>query len=217
MNLHIRQRIAEAAAGTFRRYLQHETFWSEWALECGIHPGQLALADMADSLHGSPSRSFPRENKFSLRDHPKLEVCQTQGASRLAQNRPKFSPGHRVPHGCGTPSTAMRSIATALKAAPVQWKRWICSRSAPEDEIHLLGCILLMVWAGLHFADVQRTCPSSLLRDRHVLRREHWRTKVSGSCQPFGALAFLVFQYVLHAGVGTMCVSMRFAAGTPVW
>ena len=90
MNLHIRQRIAGAAAGTLRKYLQHETFWSEWALECGINPGQLALADMADSLHGSPSRSFPRENKFSLRCHPKLEVCQTQGASRLAHNRPKF-------------------------------------------------------------------------------------------------------------------------------
>ena len=74
MNLHFRQRIAEAAAGTLRKYLQHETFWSEWALECGINPGQLALADMADSLHGSPSRSFPRENNFSLRCHPKLEA-----------------------------------------------------------------------------------------------------------------------------------------------
>ena len=171
----------------------------------------------SEFLAWSPSRSFPRENKFSLWCHPKLEVCQTQGASRLAHNRPKFPPGHRVPHGCGTPSTAMRSIATALRAAPEQWKRWICSRSAPEHEIHLLGCILLMVWAGLRFADAQRTCPSSLLRDRHVLRGEHWRTKVSGSGQSFGALAFLVFQDVLHAGVGTMCVSMRFAAGTPVW
>ena len=84
----------------------------------------------------------------------------------------------------------MRSIATALRAAPVQWKRCVCSRSAPEHEIHLLGCILLMVWAGLRFADAQRTCPSSLLRDRHVLRGEHWRTKVSGSRQPFGALPF---------------------------
>ena len=27
----------------------------------------------------------------------------------------------------------------------------------------------------------------------------------------------LVFQDVLHAGVETMCVSMSFAAGTPVW
>ena len=51
MNLHIRQSIAGAAAGTLRKYLQHWTFWSEWALECGIHPGQLALADMADYVH----------------------------------------------------------------------------------------------------------------------------------------------------------------------
>ena len=42
MNLHIRQRIAGAAAGTLRKYLRHETFWSEWALECGIDLGQLA-------------------------------------------------------------------------------------------------------------------------------------------------------------------------------
>ena len=27
----------------------------------------------------------------------------------------------------------------------------------------------------------------------------------------------LVFQDVLHAGVGTMCISMRIAGGTPVW
>ena len=132
----------------------------------------------------------------------KLEVCQTQGASRLAHNRPKFPPGHQVPHGCGTPSTAMRSIATALRTAPVQWKRWICSRSAPEHEIHLLGCILLMVWAGLRFADAQRTCPSSLLRDRHVLREEHWRTKVSGSGQSFGALAFVFFRTSSMLGLG---------------
>ena len=30
MNLHIRQRIAGAAAGTLRKHLQHETFWSEF-------------------------------------------------------------------------------------------------------------------------------------------------------------------------------------------
>ena len=53
-----------------------------------------------------------------------------------------------------------------------------------------IGSILLMAWAGLRFADAQRTSPSSLLPDRHVQRRECWRTKVSRSGQPFGALAF---------------------------
>ena len=40
-----------------------------------------------------------------------------------------------------------------------------------------------MAWAGLRFADTQRTCPSSLLPDPHVPRRECWRTKVSRSGQ----------------------------------
>ena len=75
-------------------------------------------------------------------------------------------------------------------AVLVQWERWICSGSAPEREILFIGSILLMAWAGLRFADAQRTCPISLIPDRHVLRRECWRTKISRSCQPFGALAF---------------------------
>ena len=52
------------------------------------------------------------------------------------------------------------------------------------------GSILLMSWAGLRFADTQRTCPSSLLPDPHVPRGECWRTKVSRSGQAVGALAF---------------------------
>ena len=51
LNFHICQSVAGAAAGTHRKYLQHATFCSEWALECGIHPGQPTQADMADYLH----------------------------------------------------------------------------------------------------------------------------------------------------------------------
>ena len=40
-----------AAAGTLRQYLQQWTFSAEWAQECGLHPGQPSLADMADYLH----------------------------------------------------------------------------------------------------------------------------------------------------------------------
>ena len=66
-------------------------------------------------------------------------------------------------------------------ATLVQWERWICSGSAPEHEVLFIGGILLMAWAGLRFADAQRTCPASLLPDRRVLRSECWRTKVSRS------------------------------------
>ena len=87
----------------------------------------------------------------------------------------------------GAASPRLRREALPLPLAVlVQWERWICSGSAPEHENFFIGSILLMAWAGLHFADAQRTCSFSLLPDRH----ECWRTKVSRSGQPFGALAF---------------------------
>ena len=59
LNFHIRQSVAGVAAGTLRKYLQHWTFWSEWALECGIHSGQPTQADMADYLHEVIGKTAP--------------------------------------------------------------------------------------------------------------------------------------------------------------
>ena len=94
-----------------------------------------------------------------------------------------------------------REALPLLLALLVQWERWICS-GAPEHEIHFIGSILLMAWAG-HHADAQSTCPSSLLPDRHVLRGECWRTKVSRSGSHLVLLPWF-FLDDLH-GVGATC------------
>ena len=194
MNLQIRQSIAGAASGTLRKYLQHWTLWSEWALECGIHPGQLALADMADYVNEVASEA--RQDRSRAETSSVSGVIQSLNfVGRKAQvdslmtvlNSPLVT-GYLM--GAAVPRPRREALPLPL-AALVQWERWICSGSAPDHEILLLGCILLMAWAGLRFADAQRTClSSSLLPDRYVLRRACWRTKVSRSGQPFVALAF---------------------------
>ena len=104
--------------------------------------------------------------------------------SGKAQVEPlKYASDRRIPRRCCNPAPLPWAVL-------VQCERWICGGSTPEHEILFIGSILLVAWAGLRFADAQRSCSSSLLPDRHVLRGECGRTKVSRSGQPFGALTF---------------------------
>ena len=87
-------------------------------------------------------------------------------------------------------------------AALVQWKRWICSRSAARN----MKCSSLVVFCSCRgqasaLPDAQRTYPASL-PDRHVLRGEYCRTNVSRSGHPFGELGVL---------------QCTFAVGAPEW
>ena len=66
LNFHARQSVAEAAGGTLRKYLQQLSFWSEWALACGIHPGQPTQADMDDYLHEVISQNRSRVRTSTL-------------------------------------------------------------------------------------------------------------------------------------------------------
>ena len=94
-------------------------------------------------------------------------------------------------------------------AALVQWERWICSGSAPEHEVLIIGSLLLMVWAGFRFADTQRTCPSSLLPDRHVLKENAGEPRCPDLASHLVPLPMVLLDDV-QAGVGAMCTSMRF-------
>ena len=53
-----------------------------------------------------------------------------------------------------------------------------------------LGALLLLVWAGLRFGDLQRSNFSSLNLERGILRGNSWRTKATNAGQPWGANAF---------------------------
>ena len=52
----------------------------------------------------------------------------------------------------------------------------------------LIGCVLLMVWGGLRWSDVQRLKLASLVLDAESLRAWTWRSKTSVSGFPFGVL-----------------------------
>ena len=179
LNSQSRQSVAGAGAGTLRE--------AGWAQECAFHPDQ-AVVGGHGYLHEVVSGA--RQDRSRVRTGRVIQGLKFVG--RKAQ----FGPLLAVPDtpsilaGAAAPRPRREALPVPL-AALAQWERWICSGSAPEHEVLIIGRLLLMVWAGLRFADAQRTCPASLLPDRHVLRSECWRTKVSRSGQPFGDLGVL--------------------------
>ena len=60
--------------------------------------------------------------------------------------------------------------------------------NCPDEDVWVVGAILLMVWAGLRWSDVQRLKFSSLVIDAESLRAWTWRSKTSVFGIPFGAL-----------------------------
>ena len=70
----------------------------------------------------------------------------------------------------------------------VQWERRLLQSSATQHEVLGLGSLLLMLWSGMRFADLQRTYLSSLAYDLTSLRGLSYRTKTCKSGCPFGLL-----------------------------
>ena len=64
----------------------------------------------------------------------------------------------------------------------IQWERRLLQSSSTQQEV--LG--LLMLWSGMRFADLQRTCLSSLAYDMVSFRGLSYRTKTCKSGCPFG-------------------------------
>ena len=127
----------------------------------------------------------------------------------IASTVPRQNPNRRVQAEHGDKSRRLRVLGQQLG---LRAGKKSSSMNAASDVDLLNKCgILFMAWAGLGFADAQRTCSPSLLPDRHVLRGECWRIKA------IWCPCFWFFLDDLQAGVGAMCTSMRFAIGTPRW
>ena len=70
----------------------------------------------------------------------------------------------------------------------IQWERSLLQSSATQQEVLGLGSLLLMLWSGMRFADLQRTYLSSLAYNMTSLRGLSYRTKTCKSGCPFGLL-----------------------------
>ena len=70
----------------------------------------------------------------------------------------------------------------------IQWERRLLQNSATQQEVLGLGSLLLMLWSGMRFADLQRTYLSSLAYNMTSLRGLSYRTKTYKSGCPFGLL-----------------------------
>ena len=75
-------------------------------------------------------------------------------------------------------------------AAVVDWESRVVHKDTLLGEILFLGALLLLVWAGLRFGDLQRSNFSALSLERGILRGNSWRTKVADAGQPWGGDAF---------------------------
>ena len=93
-----------------------------------------------------------------------------------------------------SPFTKEHVISDRREALPysllivVQWERRLLQSSATQHEVLGLGSLLLMLWSGMRFADLQRTYLSSLAYDLTSLRGLSYRTKTCKSGCPFGLL-----------------------------
>ena len=72
----------------------------------------------------------------------------------------------------------------------VDWETRVVQKEKLLGEILFLGALLLLVWAGLRFGDLQRSNFSALNRERGILRGNSWRTKVTDAGRSWGANAF---------------------------
>ena len=141
LNSHIRHSVAGAAVGTLRKYLRQWTFWSKWALDCGIYPCQPTQADMADYLHEVITSA--QQDRSRVRTSSVAGAIQSfKFVSRKAQVEPllaildtPLSAGYLA--GAAIPRPRREALPLPL-AVLVQWERWICS-GAPEHEILFIG------------------------------------------------------------------------------
>lgn len=68
----------------------------------------------------------------------------------------------------------------------MRWERRILQSNATTQEIIILGGLLLLLWSGLRFGDIQRSCLETWQLDSAALRGLTWRSKTSNSATPFG-------------------------------
>ena len=118
-------------------------------------PARLSLADMVTCTKWSPKQG---KNATACERALLLEVIQ--GLLKFVGRKAQFGPLLAVPDtpsilaGAAAPRPRREALPVHL-AALAQWERWICSGSAPEHEVLIIGRLLLMAWA-LTFTSVHR-------------------------------------------------------------
>ena len=100
-----------------------------------------------------------------------------------------------------------RKEALPIPARAVSdWENRLTRGRSPTAEVRFFEALLLLIWAGLRFGDLQRCCFSNLNSDRGILRGNSWRTKASDAGQPGGPMP-LACQDEPPVGDGHTCGS----------
>ena len=180
----------DRSSATLAKYLGGWKKWLEFCRNAFIPPGHPSVAsilDFCDALaHGA---ALDRGAKRACRAKESIKALKFVG-HKLGLNQ--LLDGVHSPAVEAWVSQDKWTCKPLKEALPLplfviaKFERAI--ESCDPDDQWLIGCILLMVWGGLRWSDVQRLQFSSLLLDEGSLRGWCWRTKASSRGMCFGVL-----------------------------
>ena len=180
---HVNRLLDTYAASTLVKYLSAVQQFLQLCTDLRLDPDNLSDVSMADALLAC---------KLSRSTHSGMAHCSMMiKAIKWAHKFIQIGSWHVV-HSALLASFNQTGQQDRRESLPfslfvvTQWERRILVRECTVSEIILLGMLLLLLFSGLRFSDMQRTALSSLHWDGKVLGGTCWRTKTSRTGQPFG-------------------------------
>ena len=172
-------------ASTLSKHLRGWQRWLEFSRCCGVAPC-------------SPSPSALLDFAIALAAGARLD----RGRGRVAAAKGVLSALRFAAHklGLSLASPVLESWQASDKWSAVCPKEayplplWVVAKleiaflECGNEDAWLLGCMLLMIWGGLRWSDVQRLQLATLTIDKSSLRARCWRTKTCPSGLTFGVL-----------------------------
>ncbi len=185
-------RAMDGRASTSRRMLQTWVVWEEYAVAAGFDPGAPQLTQLLDFLYDARNGALANRRKQGTRSAKALLKGLKWFATRAQTAVLQEHVEKRAIKSFWKSSTPPERKEALLvpAAAVVDWETRVVQKETLLGEILFLGALLLLVWAGLRFGDLQRSNLSSLNSERGLIRGNSWRTKVTNEGQPWGANAF---------------------------
>ena len=163
-------------------YSSHMVGWRQWSM----------FARASEYFAGAPSS----EQVLDFLGALSIGASSDRGSARKGSAKEKVRSLYKisgVQAGSYGPVSDKWDRRPAREALPLPLSVVVARLEKAIDTCHsgdaiLIGCVLLMVWGGLRWSDVQRLKLSSLVLEAESLRAWTWRSKTSVSGFPFGVL-----------------------------
>ena len=166
--------------------LDQWTIWENHCASTGTNPGAPKLHQLHDSLVDAQTGSIMDRGK--KRQRSAIGLLRAIGwTARKAQCEilMRMLSSKTITAFWEKKENEERKETMALPGRAIADFEWRChlDRSSVA-EVLFYGALLLMVWAGVRFADAQRCKPESTSIERGTLRGSCWQTKTCDKGQP---------------------------------